>query len=118
MTLRFLADENFDHRTLTGLLRRKPVLDIVSVQEVGLRQADDPTVLDWAAQEGRILLTHDVSTMLNFAYERVGAGLPMPGVFEIPDGTSRSVIIDDLLLIAATSDPDEWRDKVQSLPLR
>lgn len=118
MTVRFLADENFDHRSLAGLLRLQPELDIVSVQDIGLRQADDPAVLEWAAQEGRIVVTHDVSTMLGFAYERVAVGLPMPGVFEIPDQTPRSVIIDELLLIAAASDPEEWRGTVRYLPLR
>lgn len=118
MTIRFLADENFDHRTIAGLLRREPDLDIVSVQEVGLRQAEDPAVLEWAAHEGRIVVTHDVSTMLDFAYERVAAGLPMPGVFEIPDQTPRSVIIEELLLVAAASEPEEWRDTVRYLPLR
>jgi len=46
MTVRFLADENFDHHTLAGLLRLQPELDIVSVQDIGLRQADDPAVLE------------------------------------------------------------------------
>lgn len=118
MTIRFLTAENFDHRTLAGLLRREPDLDIVSVQEVGLRQADDRVVLEWAANEGRIVVTHDVSTMLDFAYERVAAGLPMPGVFEIPDQTPRAVIIEELLLIAAASEPGDWQDTVRYLPLR
>lgn len=46
-------------------------MDIVAVQNVGLRAADDPTVLDWAVRDGRILLTHDVSTMADFVFERV-----------------------------------------------
>jgi hypothetical protein len=50
------------------------------VQDVGLTGADDPTILEWAAAGGRILFTHDVSTMTRFAYERVAAGLAMPGV--------------------------------------
>ncbi|MDF1604064.1 hypothetical protein [Nocardioides sp. YIM 152315] len=45
MTIKFLADENFDHKTLAGLKRREPDLDIVPVQEVGLREVDDPQVL-------------------------------------------------------------------------
>jgi predicted nuclease of predicted toxin-antitoxin system len=61
--LRFAADENFNNNIIRGLLRRQPELDIVRVQDVGLRGADDPTVLEWAAQEGRILLTHDVATI-------------------------------------------------------
>ncbi len=82
MTIKFLADENFDHKTLVGLKRRAPDLDIVAVQEVGLREVDDPQVLDWAAQEERIVVTHDVSTFADFAFSRIAAGLRMPGVIE------------------------------------
>lgn len=61
--LRFAADENFNNDIVRGLLRRKPNLDIVRVQDVGLAGADDPTILEWAAREGRILITQDVSTI-------------------------------------------------------
>jgi len=54
--LRLAADENFNNDIVRGLLRRKPDLDIVRVQEVGLSGADDPTILEWTAQEGRVLL--------------------------------------------------------------
>lgn len=118
MTVRYLADENFDHKTLAGLKRRDPDLDIVAVQDVGLQGTDDPGVLEWAAREGRIVVTHDVSTMLDFAYERVTAGLAMPGVFEIPDAVPRSVIIEELILVAGASDGEEWQDSVHYLPLR
>jgi hypothetical protein len=36
--------------------------------------------LGWCAEEERILLTHDVSTLIAVAYRRVANGLPMPGV--------------------------------------
>jgi predicted nuclease of predicted toxin-antitoxin system len=36
---------------------------------MGLSEADDPTVLEWAAQHNRVVLTHDIATMTNFAYE-------------------------------------------------
>ena len=65
------ADENFNNDIVRGLLRRKPDLDIVRIQDEGLSGADDQTVLEWAAQKGRILLTHDVSTITHYAYERV-----------------------------------------------
>lgn len=81
--LRLAADENFSNDIIRGLLRRKPDLDIVRVQDVGLSGAGDPTILEWAAQEGRVLLTHDVSTLTRYAYERVEAGKHMPGVFEV-----------------------------------
>ena len=60
MAIRFVADENFNNNIIRGLLRRHPDLDIVGIQDAGLSGADDPTVLEWAAQEKRILLTHDM----------------------------------------------------------
>ncbi len=42
-------------------------------------------MLEWVAQEGRILLTHDTRTMPNHAYERVKIGKSMLGVFVVND---------------------------------
>lgn len=81
--MRILADENFNNDIVRGLLRRKPDLNIVRIQDVGLSGSDDPTVLEWAACEERVLLTHDVSTITRYAYERINAGKGMPGVFEV-----------------------------------
>lgn len=75
-------------------------------------------MLEWAARHDRIVLTHDVSTMRDFAYQRVAEGLPMPGVLAIPATVSRSEIIEELLLIAASSEPSDWKDSVHFLPLR
>lgn len=65
--LRLAADENFNVDIVRGLLRRLPDLDIVHVQDAGLSGADDPAVLEWVARDGRVLLTHDISTLVGFA---------------------------------------------------
>ena len=57
------ADENFDNDIVRGLLRRRPDIDIVRVQDVGLSGASDPIILEWAAEQQRLLLTHDVATI-------------------------------------------------------
>ena len=75
-------------------------------------------VLEWAAQEGRILLTHDVSTLTHYAYARVAAGKPMPGVFEVPRAVQIGVAIEDILLLAECSLDSEWEGQVRYLPLR
>ncbi|MDJ0601253.1 MAG: DUF5615 family PIN-like protein [Crocosphaera sp.] len=54
---------------------QNPDIDLVRVQDVNLSGKDDPTVLDWAAKEKRIVLTHDVATMITFAYQRIQVGL-------------------------------------------
>jgi len=112
------ADENFNNDIVRGLLRRRPGLDIVRVQDVGLSGADDTTILEWVAQEGRVLLTHDVSTVTHHAYERVQAGKSMPGVFEVSRGVPIGVAIEDILLLAECSLDDEWEGQVRYLPLR
>jgi hypothetical protein len=116
--LRFLADENFNNQIVRGVLRRNFNIDIVRVQDVGLAEADDPTVLEWAAQNGRVVLTHDVTTMTNFAYERVQAGLLMPGLFEISRRVPVGLAIEEILLLDECSLEGEWEGQVRFLPLR
>jgi predicted nuclease of predicted toxin-antitoxin system len=65
--MKLLADENLDNTIIRGLLRRNPIIDILRVQDVGLSGVDDPAVLAWAADDNRILLTHDVATITRYA---------------------------------------------------
>jgi hypothetical protein len=116
--LRLAADENFNNDIIRGLLRRKPDLDIVRIQDIGLSGADDPTILEWAARESRVLLTHDVSTITRHAYERVNIGKTMPGVFEISRVVPVGTAIDDILLLVEYSREDEWEGQIRYLPLR
>ena len=88
------------------------------VQDVGLRTLDDPTILQWAADHGRVLITHDARTVPAFAYERVSAGLPMPGVFVLGARVSPGVAVEELTLILAASDESDWINRVVYLPLR
>ncbi len=116
--LRFLADENFNGRIVRGLLRQIPDLDIVRVQDIEtLYQESDPRVLAWAALEQRVVLSHDISTMARYAYDRVKAGQPMPGLFEIHPDLPIGQAIEDLALLATASLPAEWEGQVRFLPL-
>ena len=114
--LQFAADENFNGDIVRGLLRRNPNLDIVRVQDVGLSGADDPSVLEWAANQGRIVITHDISTLAKHAFDRVAAGQPMPGVFEVRSVAAIGQAIDDLILVAVCSLEGEWEGQVRFLP--
>lgn len=116
--LRFAADENFNMHIVSGVLRRVPDADIVRVQDAGLEGVDDPVVLEWAAREGRVLLTHDANTLTAFAYERIAQGLSMPGVFEVSLKVPIVVAIQEILLLAECSLEGEWEGQVNYLPLR
>ena len=75
-------------------------------------------MLAWAAQEGRVLVSHDVATLTAYAYARIQSGHSMPGLFEVGPSVSMANAIDDLLLIAECSLPGEWEGQVRYLPLR
>jgi hypothetical protein len=118
VVLRSLADENFTGSIVRGIRRRRPDIDIVRAQDIGLMSAPDPLLLAWAAQEGRVLLTHDVKTITRFAYDRVRANLPMPGVIEVSRDISIGQAIDEVLILLECSDDGEWEGQVLYLPLK
>jgi hypothetical protein len=115
--LRLASDENFNGEVVRGLIRRQPDLDLVRTQDARLIGADDPTVLAWAVSEGRILLSHDRTTLPDFAYDRVRSGLPMPGVFISNDRLPIGQAIDEILILANCINMEEWEGIVLFLPL-
>ncbi len=115
--MRFLIDENFNQRVLRGLKQRIPNIDYVIVQQTELRQAEDQAILAWAAEQSRILLTHDKDTIPNFAYQRVQANQYMPGVILVPEELSIGKAIDELLIVMECSDQSEYENLVVHLPL-
>lgn len=116
--LRWLADENFNNDILRALFRANRDLDIVRAQDVGLTGVADEAVLAWSADQSRVVLTHDVSTMTAHAYRRVMKGDRMPGLFEISRHVPIRSAVEDILLLTECSNPDEWEGQVQYLPLR
>jgi len=116
--LRLVADENLDNDLIRGLLHRSPGADIVRIQDVGLSGRPDDEVLAWAAREGRVLLTQDLRTVPRYAYERVRAGSPMPGVIATSQRAAAGQVLEDLVLLVEHSRDGEWEGQVLYLPLR
>lgn len=116
-SFRLLADENLNGAILRGLTRRLPDLDIVRVQDVGLMNADDPSILEWAANENRILLTHDVATIPLYTRERINRGLYVAGVIEVIATAPTGRIIEDLELLVLCSEPNEYQNLILFIPL-
>ena len=115
--IRFICDEDFNNRILRGLLLRQTELDIVRVQDTQLAGAKDPAILEWAAREHRVLLTHDVSTMTRHAQERIESGQSIAGVIEVPQSLSIGRAIEDILTIVVCSSVQELENQIQYLPL-
>ena len=115
--IKFLTDEDYNNIILRGVLLRLPQLDIVRVQDVELMNTHDSLVLAWAAQENRLVLTHDVTTLIREARIRVAEGLPMPGVLASPQKMAVAPIIRDIIFIAENSRDGEWENEIVFLPV-
>ncbi len=115
--LLLVSDENFNGDIVRGLLRRSPDLDVVPVQDVGLMQSPDADILEWAASQGRVLLSHDVSTVPPAAHQRLDLGKPLPGVFIVSDRMPIGQAIDEILFLSMDVEPEEWKDQVLYLPV-
>jgi hypothetical protein len=61
--LRLLIDEDVHGDIVAGLRRRQPGVDVVRVQEVGLAHTPDPVILEWAAGQGRVVVSVDKKTL-------------------------------------------------------
>lgn len=116
MKIRFQADADLNEDIVLGLARLEPEVDFQSATEAGLRGLADPEVLSRAAQENRILVTHDRRTMpTQFAAFIVKN--TSPGVFIIGQNVSVRAAIDELSMIWNCSDGDEWINLFVDIPL-
>ncbi len=114
---RLLADENFSGDIVRGLRLRQSDLDIVRVQDVGLAGSDDADLLAWAAENDRIVLTHDRASMPDYAYQRLARAESMPGVFILNDRFPVGRGVQEIELVTACSEHAEWNGRVVYLPL-
>jgi hypothetical protein len=115
--LRLVSDEDVHDDIIRGLRRREPLLDIVRVLDVGLDHTPDAIILDWAARQGRVLVTGDLNTMVGFAWSRVRSGQDMPGVVALLENVGIGRVIDDILLVAQCYEPDDIKDQVVFIPI-
>jgi hypothetical protein len=114
---RFLADHDFSQLIIDGTLRVEPAIDFVLAREVGLDRASDPALIDNAAGQGLIVLSHDSNTMTGAAVAAVKAGRPMAGLVIAHQRAPIARVIDSLILVWAASEAEEYRDGIRFLPL-
>jgi len=115
--LRLLIDQNFNQIILRGLRQRIPALDAITAHQAGLSDAEDPDLLAWAAEEGRLLITHDHRTMRDHVADRLAAGEHIAGVVIVSRKLPFGRVIHDLEVIVMCSSEDDWRDVLRHLPL-
>lgn len=116
MTVRFQADADLNQIIVSAIVRRVPAIDFRTATAAELTRLKDPEVLALAAHDGRILVTHDHTTMPKHFNEFVRS-TPSSGLILMPQNLPVQVAVDDLILIWTATQPDEWMNRIVYLPI-
>lgn len=116
MRPRFQADADINEEIVSALLRNHPDLDFQTAEEAGLRGLADSEVLARAADDSRILVTHDRRTMPTYFADFIQRR-ESPGVIIISQRVSVRRAMDELALVWEASNPEEWTNLIVELPL-
>lgn len=116
MSIWFQADNDLKFGIVKAVRRREPTVDFLSAQEAGLDGVPDPVLLDRAAAEGRVLVSHDRRTMIDHFRDHLAAGKSSPGLLIVSQGSAIGDVVEALLYVWALSDPAELRDQAYYLP--
>lgn len=116
MRVKFLADANFSRRIIKGLRRREPLVDFQTAEEASLSGKPDYEVLEIAASQDRVLVTHDRKTMPD-AFGAFVTRRQSSGVLIVPQSLPVVVAIEELLMVWTASDAEEWTNMISPIPL-
>ncbi len=112
------ADANLRGAIVRGLVRHYPGFDIVRVQDVPVvNGAQDEVLLAWAGEQGRMLVSHNVSTLVSAMTRVRRRAQSVARVLLIPANVRNGQVIDDMLLLDTASHPDDWAAGLLYLPL-
>ena len=112
MAVNFRADNDLNRDIIRGLLRRRPEIDFIHSD---LHRLSDREVLELAAREGRLLVTHDVSTIPPL-FASLRTQLESPGVILIPQTFALNSAIERLLDLWQLTTQEDWRNRLCYLP--
>lgn len=101
---------------MLGVRRREPGISFLQAFEVGAAGKDDLTVLQIAADEGRVLVSHDLRTMPRYFHEFIHRQ-NSPGLILVPQKLALTAAIDELVLLWIASDDNEWANQICYLPV-
>ena len=116
MKVRFQADADLNQIIVKATLRREPTIDFQTAQASQLSGLKDEEVLSLAAKGGRILVTHDRKTIPHH-FAKFITFHTSPGVLIVPQKQPVANVAEDLILIWAVTEAEEWINKIRSLPL-
>lgn len=115
--IRFMADADLNFAIVRGCRRREPAMDFLSATDADLEQVPDLEVLGIAAEQGRILVSHDLKTMPRHFADFLQARGSSPGLILVHQYFPLGEAVEELLLIWGASEAEEWQDRIVRIPM-
>lgn len=116
MKPQFQADNDLRNAIRVGVLRREPSINFQSAFAAQLDGVKDPEVLLLAAEQGRILVSHDENSLPGHFRDFLAAGYKSSGVFIVRQGAPIGAVIESIVLLWVASEADEWINRIGWLP--
>jgi len=107
VSIRFLADADLNNGIVHGVRRRELSIEFRSARNASLRGLPDDKVLELAAAEGRVLVSHDKRTMPTHFAARIRSGQRSPGLLLALPRATIGEIVESLLIIWSSSHEEE-----------
>jgi hypothetical protein len=112
----YQADADLNQVIVTGVLRREPTVDFQTAFVAGLEGIKDLDVLAIAAEQRRVLVSHDRKTMPS-EFAAFITNNQSAGVIIVSRRLPMDIVIEELLIIWAVSSAEEWINRIAKLPL-
>ncbi len=116
MKPKFQADADLNQDIVTGVLRLAPEIDFQTATRAGFEGLRDENVLQIASLENRILVTHDRKTMPTH-FAGFIQNNNCAGVIIISKKLEISRAIEEIILIWAASEGEEYFNSIRHLPI-
>ena len=116
MSIRFQADNDLKFAIVKAVRRREPAVDFTSAREAALEGVGDTELLERAARDNRVLVSHDRRTMLNHFRKHLAAGKSSPDLLVVSQGTPIGLVVEAIVLLWAVTDTTELRDQAYHVP--
>lgn len=114
MRIRFQADNDLDERIVIATRRLDPEIDFQVARGLGLHGVSDLRVLTLAAEQGRVLVSHDRRTMPS-QFKTFIASQTSSGIIIVSQKLPIGVASELLYLLWAASDAEEYVNTIIDL---
>lgn len=115
--IRFQADADFNQRIVKATLRCEPTIDFQTAHVAGILGLPDTEVLQAAASDRRVVVSHDQTTMPTYFGQFISTGTS-PGLIIVPQHLSIAIVVEALILIWMVETHEQWVNRICYLPSR